>query len=256
MTKNRKPLIFITNDDGIQAKGINDLINEVKSLGEVVVVAPDGARSGMSAAITSASPLRVNLLREENDLTVYSCNGTPVDCVKLGINEILDKTPDLIISGINHGSNAAICVAYSGTVGAAMEGCVFGVPSFALSLEDHAPDADFTETLRYGRVVAEKMLQEKLPYGTYLNVNVPKIPDVKGMKVCVQTPGRWHSEFMKSKDALGKDIYWLTGKFVSEEPENECTDRWALDNGYASVVPIKIDLTKYSIIEQLKHWEI
>ncbi len=253
---NKKPLILITNDDGVQAKGIQCLIEVIRPLGEVVVLAPDGARSGMSSAITSHVPLRIFQLKQEENLTVYACTGTPVDCVKLAINEILDRKPDLVISGINHGSNAAICVVYSGTMGAALEGCILGIPSIGVSLTDHSPDADFSEACRYARIVAEKTLEEGLPEGVCLNVNVPNNANIKGMKVCTQTSGRWISEFMKSKDALGKDIYWLTGVFDNLNPNDENTDEWALANGYVSIVPSKIDLTAHHIVNQLKHWEI
>ena len=252
---NKKPLILITNDDGVHAKGIRSLIETMKPLGEIVVLAPDSARSGMSSAITSHVPLRVSQLKREENLTIYSCTGTPVDCVKLAINEILDRKPDLVISGINHGSNAAICVVYSGTMGAALEGCIFGIPSFGVSLTDHSLDADFSEAAKYARIVAEKILKEGLPEGVCLNVNVPDKDDIKGIKVCTQTPGRWISEFMKSKDATGKDIYWLTGVFDNFKPDDEGTDEWALDNGYVAIVPSKIDLTAHHVVDQLKHWE-
>ncbi len=255
MEQNKKPLILITNDDGIQAKGIQSLIEAIRPLGELIVLAPDGTRSGMSSAITSHLPLRVFQSRQEEDLTVYASNGTPVDCVKLAINEILDRTPDLVISGINHGSNSSICVVYSGTMGAALEGCIWGVPSFGISLTDHSSDADFTEAVKYAKIVAEKILKEGLPQGVCLNVNIPNIKDIKGMKVCTQTSGRWIAEFMKSQDALGKDIYWLTGKFDNHNPDDEDSDEWALSNGYVSIVPSKIDLTAYHVVNQLKHWE-
>jgi len=252
---NKKPLILITNDDGVHSKGILSLIEAIKSLGEIVVLAPDSARSGMSSAITPYIPLRVFQLKREDNLTVYSCTGTPVDCVKLAINEILDRKPDLVISGINHGSNAAICVVYSGTMGAALEGCIFDIPSFGISLANHSPNANFSEAAKYARIVAEKILKESLPEGVCLNVNVPDREDIKGMKICSQTPGRWVSEFLKSKDALGKDVYWLTGVFENFSPDDENTDEWALANAYVSVVPCKIDLTAYHIVAQLKHWE-
>ena len=254
-SNNKKPLILITNDDGVQAKGIQSLIEAIKPLGEIIVLAPDGSRSGMSSAITSHIPLRLHQLEQEENLTVYSCTGTPVDCVKLAINEILDRKPDLVISGINHGSNAAICVIYSGTMGAAIEGCIFGIPSFGVSLTDHSSNADFSEATKYARIVAEKILEEGLPEGVCLNVNVPNNNNIKGMKVCTQTPGRWISEFMKSKDAAGKDIYWLTGVFDNFSPNEESTDEWALANDYVSIVPCKIDMTAHRMVDQLKHWE-
>ena len=255
MTKNNKPLILISNDDGIQALGINQLIEAVRPLGEIVVVAPDGARSGMSSAITSAVPIRVSLIKKEENLTVWACTGTPVDCVKIGINELTDRKPDLVLSGINHGSNAAVCVIYSGTVGATLEGCIFGIPSLAVSLTDHASDADFSQAVKYAKSVAERVLKEGLPEGICLNLNIPNVPEVKGLKVCTQTKGYWSKEFMESKDAAGKPVYWLTGEFLNQECHNQECDEWALSQGFAALTPIQVDMTAYSLINQIKHWE-
>ncbi len=251
-----KPLILISNDDGVDAKGIRELTKKMRLLGEVVVVAPDGPRSGMSGAITANLPLRVRLLEDKEDLRVYSCTGTPVDCIKMGINEILDRRPDLVITGINHGSNASICVLYSGTMGAAIEGCVFGIPSIGMSLTDHAPDADFEQAAHYAQIVAAKVLREGLPNGVCLNVNVPNIAEIQGIKVCTQTRGQWVKEFYRSEDQVGRDVFWLTGEFENAEPENEQSDEWALANGFVSVVPCQIDMTAYAAINQLKHWEL
>ncbi len=250
-----KPLILISNDDGVDAKGIRELIKSVRPLGEVVVIAPDGPRSGMSGAITSVQPILIELQEEEPDLKIYRCSGTPVDCIKLGINEILDRKPDLVISGINHGSNAAICVLYSGTMGVALEGCIFGVPSIGVSLTDHRPDADFTQAAHYASLIAKKVLDESLPQGICLNVNVPHTNDIRGMKICSQTKGRWIKEFNKKTDKDGKTIYWLTGEFENYEPDNTGSDEWALANGYVSIVPTQIDMTSYEMIDRLKHWE-
>ena len=255
MQGNKKPLIFITNDDGVHAKGINDLIKSFRDLGEIFVIAPEGARSGMSSAITTSVPLQVKKLNEEDDLTIYSCTGTPVDCVKLGVDEILDRKPDLLVSGINHGSNAAVSVIYSGTIGAAIEGCIVGIPSIGISLTDHSTDADFSEAARLGKQVAKKVLQTGLPNGTCLNLNIPNIEKVAGIKICAQTKGRWVKEFLLEKDSNGELNYRLTGSFHNEEPENSSTDEWVLKEGYASLVPVKIDMTDYSFIEELKHWE-
>ena len=253
---NKKPLILITNDDGVQSKGLKSLIDAVRPLGEIVVLAPDGGRSAMSSAITVQVPVRISRMKQEDGLTVYACTGTPVDCVKLAVNEVLDRKPDLLISGINHGSNASICVVYSGTMGAALEGCICGIPSLGVSLTDHSENADFAEAQKYACLLAEKILKEGLPQGVCLNVNVPDRTDIKGMKICIQTPGRWIAEFMKSQDAVGRDVYWLTGVFDNHNPTDENTDEWALANGYVSVVPCKIDLTAHHVIDELKSWEI
>jgi len=255
MAKGKKPLIFITNDDGIQASGINTLIEAVRPLGEVLVVAPDSSRSGMSSAITAINPIRITLLKKEENLTVYSCSGTPVDCVKLGISEFADRKPDVLLSGINHGSNAAVCVIYSGTVGAALEGCIAGIPSVGISLTDLSAHADFSQAAEYGKRVAEKVLASGLPEGICLNLNVPNIPNVKGMKICSQTKGRWIKEIQEMENPNGKTVYWLTGEFLNDEPDNKHSDEWALNHGYAALVPLHIDMTDYAFLEKIKDWE-
>jgi len=255
MIDSKKPLILITNDDGVNALGLKKLIESIAPLGEVVVVAPDVPRSGMSSAISSINPIRVSLLKNESDLKIYSCTGTPVDCVKIGIDKLVHRKPDLLVSGINHGSNAAICVIYSGTVGAAFEGCIIGVPSLAVSLTDYSPHADFSEAARIGKSVAEKVLRDGLPKGICLNLNVPNIPQVKGLKIGSQTPGCWTKEFQEMKDPAGRSVYWLTGEFSNHDPDNENNDEWALTNGYAALVPLRIDMTAYDFIEKIKNWE-
>lgn len=255
MTKTNKPLILVTNDDGVNALGIKKLTDALRPLGEIVVIAPSGPRSGMSSAITSEVPLRVNLIGKEEGVTYYSCTGTPVDCVKLGVNEILPQKPDLVVSGINHGSNAGICVIYSGTIGAALEGCVFGIPSIGVSLTDHSPQADFSQSAHYAQLIARKVLEEGLPQGVCLNVNVPNIDNVKGIKVCTQTKGHWIKEFKQLQDPNNKTVYWLTGEFLNAEPHNTETDEWALANGYAAIVPLRIDMTAHQLVDQIKHWE-
>ncbi|MDL2224329.1 5'/3'-nucleotidase SurE [Bacteroidales bacterium OttesenSCG-928-M06] len=256
MTEQNRPLILITNDDGVYAKGINELINHLKDLGDIVVIAPDGARSGMSSAITSINPIRINKIKEYDNIIIFSCSGTPVDCIKLGINEILDRKPDLIVSGINHGSNSAVSVIYSGTLGAAIEGCIFGIPSIGISLTDHSPDADFSLALEYGKKIVKNTLKEGLPSGICLNLNIPNTQKIKGLKICSQTKGYWSKEFQKAKDPSGKTIYWLTGEFYNEDLDNTYNDEWALKHGYAALVPVQIDMTAYKAIEALKGWEI
>lgn len=251
MTRERR-LILVTNDDGVQAKGINELIESLRDLGDLVIFAPDGGRSGMSSAITSALPLRYKLVKREDGLAVYSCSGTPVDCVKLAINEVLDRKPDLLVSGINHGGNMAIAVNYSGTMGAAAEGCILDIPSLGVSLLNHSTDADFTEACRLGRMVACRVLREGLPEGTYLNLNIPDIPQVKGIKVCRQAAGRWVREFMRTETPHGSPAFWLTGYFENRVPVHPDNDTLALDDGYASLVPCKIDVTDYGFMAQLK----
>lgn len=254
----KKPLILITNDDGYRAKGIKSLAESLIGLGEIVVVAPDGPRSGMSSAITTIQPIRYHLLKKdtEKDLTVYVCTGTPVDCIKLGISQILDRKPDLVVSGINHGSNASICVIYSGTMGAAIEGCLYKVPSIGFSLLDHRSDADFSHTAKITRSVSESVLKTGLPKGVCLNVNIPhSSKELKGLKVCKQAPGQFVKEFKKSADGADNEIYWLTGYFENDSPDDVDTDEWALENGYASIVPTKVDMTDHALVDQIKNME-
>jgi 5'-nucleotidase len=251
----RKPLILITNDDGYQAKGIASLIEAMRGLGEIIVFAPDSHRSGMSSAISTSHALRARMYHKEDGLTAYMCNGTPVDCVKLALNEFTDRKPDLLVSGINHGSNAGISVLYSGTMGAAIEGCVFDVPSIGFSLCDFNNDADFTATAGIARRLAEKVLTKGLPVGVCLNVNVP-IGEIKGVKMTTQTNGKWVNEYFRSKDGAGGDVFWMTGNFENWEADNEDNDEWALANGYAAVVPVKIDMTAYDFMPELKKWEV
>lgn len=257
MNITKKPLILITNDDGYSAKGINALIEHVAGMGEIVVFAPDGARSGMSGAITSTTPIRFHLKSEnkEKNIKIYACSGTPVDCVKLAISEVLERKPDILLSGINHGSNASICVLYSGTMGAAIEGTIFGVPSIGFSLTNHHPDADFKPSEPIIKTITQKVLKEGLPHGVCLNVNIPSIEAPKGVKVCKQAKGQWVEEFYKSRDGLQKDVFWLTGRFRNDTPHDTETDEWALANGYTSVVPIQVDMTAEGVIPSLKKWE-
>lgn len=250
-----KPLIFITNDDGFQAKGIAALIDAVSDLGEIVVVAPDGPRSGMSGAITSIVPIRYSLVEKTDNVTIYSCTGTPVDCVKLGLSEILDRKPDLVVTGINHGSNASICVLYSGTMGAAIEGCLFKIPSIGFSLTNHSPYANFDNSKIVARKLSEQVLKTGLPEGICLNVNIPDSDILQGIKICKQASGQWVEEFVPSKDGANKDIFWLSGRFDNDDPNDEATDEWVLANGYVSIVPIKVDMTAHEYLDEIKLWE-
>ena len=253
MNENKRPLILITNDDGYRAKGIKTLTKYLKDTADIIVFAPDQPHSGMSSAITSINPLRYFLYKKEENVTTYICNGTPVDCVKLAMS-VLEREPDMIFSGINHGSNAAISVIYSGTMGAAIEGCIHGIPSVGMSLCDFDPNADFSQSGIIASQIAQRIWKEDLPKGICLNVNVPK-GDVKGVLIASQTKGNWTNEFQASKDAMQNDIFWMSGFFDNWEKENKTSDEWALANGYTSVVPVKVDMTHYELIDQLKHWE-
>ena len=250
----RKPLILIANDDGIIAPGIRVLIEEMVSFGDVVVVAPDKPQSGTGHGITIESPLRYNEVDVGFDCKAYSCSGTPVDCVKLAVNVILPVKPDLVVSGINHGSNSSINVIYSGTMSAAVEGALEGVPSLGFSLLDYSFEADFSVSRKVVRAIVKNTLQSGLPKGTCLNVNIPKIEssNFKGIKVCRQANANWEQEFDERVDPTGKKYFWLTGVFKNYD-EGTDTDEWALANGYASVVPVQYDLTAYDSMSELKN---
>ena len=252
--KEKKPLILISNDDGVDAEGIVKLAEVMRDLGDIVVFAPDGARSGMSCALTSTQPVKCELLLCDNGLAVYSCTGTPVDCVKLAMSEVLYQKPDLLVSGINHGGNQALAVHYSGTLGAAFEGCVFGVPSFGISLYGYNSGSDFSESCRIGRILAEKILKNGLPQGVYLNLNIPNVPKVKGIAIGRQTEGKWVREYNREKSADGEILYWLTGDFEVSGSGYTDNDVMLLSSGYASIVPCKLDVTDYAFMEELKKW--
>ena len=248
--------IFLTNDDSYRSKGFEAAIEIARKFGRVIAVAPDAPQSGKSQAITIYNPLYLRKVRDEEDVTAYSLNGTPVDCVKMAFDHLLcDEKIDLAISGINHGSNAAVNVLYSGTMGAAIETTFYNIPSIGLSLTDHDLDANFEGAIKYGTQIIEAVLaDDTLPRSLCLNVNVPNIPceEIKGIRTSRQTKGYWREEFYKRTDPHGRDYFWLTGAFSNAEPQAEDTDEWALANGYVSVVPVQIDLTAYEQIEQLK----
>ncbi|MBK6966716.1 MAG: 5'/3'-nucleotidase SurE [Bacteroidales bacterium] len=251
-----KPLILITNDDGIHAPGIRTLIRLMRQLGDVLVVAPDKPMSGMGHAVTITSPLRVHKLAEEPGYTEYSSNGTPADCIKLGQKAILGRKPDLIVSGINHGSNSSVNVIYSGTMAAVLEGALENVPSIGFSLNDYAYAADFSKCEPYILVIARNVLSKGLPEYTCLNVNIPAVngSPIKGIKIVRQAMAYWDEKFDHRKDPHEREYYWLTGVFRNRE-EGEDTDEWAIHNNYVSVVPLHFDLTSHKTIPLLKEWE-
>ena len=255
----RSPLILVTNDDGMLAKGMEALISVARKFGDVVAISSREPMSGMSHAITIKVPLRVKLVSEEPGLKRYVTNGTPVDGVKLVFNSLSDRKPDLLLSGINHGSNSSSSVLYSGTMAAAMEGAVNHIPSIGFSLLSFDPDADFSASKEVINEVIQHVVSKGLPDGICLNVNVPALPseEIRGIKICSQANGYWKEEFEKRTDPNGAIYYWLTGFFHNREPENggTGTDEWALKNGYASVVPINTDLTAYDVLEQMKSME-
>ncbi len=253
-----KPLILVTNDDGITAPGIKSLVSVARKFGEVVVVAPDSPQSGMGHAITLTKPLRLHPSDMFEGIRSYECSGTPVDCVKIAVDKVLDRKPDLCISGINHGSNSSINVIYSGTMSAAVEAALEGIPSIGFSLCDFAHDADFS----VARYAAEKVITQVLKYGlednTLLNVNVPKVKleELEGIKICRQAMAKWEEEFDARKDPHGREYFWLTGKFVNND-KGEDTDEWALAHKYVSVVPVQYDLTAHKGIDFInQNWDL
>lgn len=252
-------MILITNDDGILAPGINALVEAAKKFGDILVVAPDSPQSGQGHAITINSPLKLRRVNVFEEITAYECTGTPVDCVKLAKNVILkNQKIDLCLSGINHGSNASINILYSGTMSAAMEASLEGIPSIGFSLMNFSFDADFTASQFYAEKLIAAMLHHSSPTARLLNVNIPDGPleSIKGIKVCRQGEGTWIEEFQEGQDPRGEKYYWLSGKFESfEDIDNQDNDIWALKNGYVSVVPSGHDLTKYSEIEHIKYIE-
>ncbi|MGZ4056324.1 MAG: 5'/3'-nucleotidase SurE [Bacteroidia bacterium] len=255
--KLKRPLILVTNDDGVTAPGIASLIEVMKTIGDVIVVAPDKPQSGMGHAITINSTLRINKIKVYNVKEEYSCSGTPVDCVKIAVNKILHRKPDLCVSGINHGSNMSINVIYSGTMSAAVEGAIEGIPSIGFSLLDETIGADFSVSKKVVKKIALKVLEKGLPAGVCLNVNIPKskADEIKGIKICRQAKANWVEELDERKDPSGKPYFWLTGKFDNFDKGQKDTDVWALENNYVSVVPTQFDMTSYPAIKIIDKWK-
>ncbi|MGA8853746.1 MAG: 5'/3'-nucleotidase SurE [Christiangramia sp.] len=255
----KKPLILVTNDDGITAPGIRTLVEVMKELGDVIVVAPDSPQSGMGHAITISDTLFCEqvTIKESYKHKEYSCSGTPADCVKIATQEILHRKPDLCVSGINHGSNSSINVIYSGTMSAAVEAGIEGIPAIGFSLLDYSLNADFEPTRKYIKTITRNVLKNGLPKGVVLNVNFPKLTSekIKGIKICRQANAQWEEEFDKRTNPQGREYYWLTGKFVNKD-DGEDTDEKALEEGFVSVVPVQFDLTAHHFIKDLSSWSL
>jgi 5'-nucleotidase len=253
-----KPLILVTNDDGITAPGIRTLINIMNKIGKVIVVAPDSPQSAMGHAITINSPLHCEKIKGTSGPQIeYSCSGTPADCVKLAVNELLDRKPDICVSGINHGSNSSINVIYSGTMSAAIEAGIQGIPAIGFSLLDFTWNADFKPLKKFILQITNETLKNGIPKDIVLNVNFPKLNEekIKGIKICRQAKANWNEEFDKRTNPMGREYYWLTGTFIIQD-QGKDTDEWALSNGYISVVPTKFDLTELKSIKQLNKWNL
>jgi 5'-nucleotidase len=252
----KKPVILITNDDGISAPGIRNLVEAVKDLGKIVVVAPDKPQSGMGHAITIGSPLRLHAAHSFEGVESYQCTGTPVDCVKLAVDKVLHRKPDLCLSGINHGANHSINVIYSGTMSAAVEAAIESIPSIGFSLLDFSIEANFEGAKKYARIIVEKLLSTEQDKHMILNVNIPAVAaeEIKGIKICRQAYAKYEEDFVERNDPHGRKYYWLTGEFVNFDKGKD-TDVWALANNYVSVVPVQFDMTNYILKEKFeKEW--
>jgi 5'-nucleotidase len=249
-----KPVILVTNDDGVTAPGLRNLVLSMMKIGKVVVVAPDSPQSATGHAITISRPLRLDKVNvfEKEKIEAWQCSGTPVDCVKLAVNRVLHRKPDFLVSGINHGSNSSINVIYSGTMSAAMEGAIEGIPSIGFSLLNFDLNADFKAASHYAEVIVRNMIKIGMPENTLLNVNIPYLvkSKIKGIKICRQANAKWEEEFDEREDPHRRKYYWLTGKFVNRDSGND-TDEWALKNGYVSIVPVQFDLTAHHAIPHL-----
>ncbi|MBP3228571.1 MAG: 5'/3'-nucleotidase SurE [Bacteroidaceae bacterium] len=250
----QRPFLLLSNDDGYAAKGIAALIDTLRPLCDLLVVAPDGARSGMSMAMTTSVPVTLRLVRKERGLKVYACSGTPTDCVKLAVAQLVKgRRPDLVVSGINHGDNSSVNSHYSGTMGAAYEGVMHGIPAVAFSLCDFDPDADFSPLRPYLIDIVFKAIAAGLPPMTCLNVNFPNVAPYKGVRVCRMARTHWENEFARTRRPnTGSYVYWLTGDRVDDEPQADDTDAWALAHGYVAVTPETLDVTAHGLVEVLK----
>ncbi len=255
--KGRKT-ILVTNDDGYGAPGLVYLTGVLRDLARIVVVAPDGPRSGCSSSFTSTKPVTLKRVEDDGDVALYACSGTPIDCVKLALHRLFSQVhPDLIVSGINHGGNDSICIMYSGTMGAVLEGCVVGVPAIGFSLLDHRREADFSATGEYIRDITAQVLANPMDRGVSLNINIPATADLKGVRVCRQAKGMWWKEFhyVEGDENSGEATFFVTGEYRNEEPEATDTDRYWLERGYISVVPVQVDYTSHNHIGQLGYLE-
>lgn len=253
-----KPLILVTNDDSIVSPGIRTLIEVMKTIGNVVVVAPDSPQSAMGHAITINNTLHIDKVKLDTELEhEYSCSGTPVDCVKIAVNEILKRKPDLCVSGINHGSNSSINVIYSGTMSAAVEAGIEGIPAIGFSHLDYSWETNLEPIKKWVKKITLEVLEKGLPEGVVLNVNFPKekAGAIKGVKVCRQAKANWEEKFDKRTNPQGKEYYWLSGEFVNKD-KGQDTDEWALENSYVSIVPVQFDLTAHHAIQTINNWDL
>lgn len=252
----KRPLLLISNDDGYQAKGIQELVKMLSDYGDILVCAPDSARSGYACAFSCTTPLTLTLQEKRPGVEIWSCNGTPVDCVKMALAELCPRRPDMVIGGINHGDNGSVNTHYSGTMGVVLEGCMKYIPSVAFSLCDHRNDADFEPLRPLIRQVTGRVLSDGLPQGVCLNVNFPLVETFKGVRVCRMAKGTWGNEVTKCHHPRGYDYWWMVGTYTNDEPEAEDTDNWALNHGYVAITPTQIDVTAYSALDLINSWDL
>lgn len=254
---NKRPFILIANDDGYHSHGIRQLVDFVSEMADVLVVAPEGARSGYSCAFSATDYLRLKVRHNMGNAEVWSCSGTPVDCVKIALSQLCQgRRPDLILSGINHGDNSSVNNHYSGTMGAALEGCMKYIPSVAFSSCYYDEEANLEPLRPYVQQIVRKVLSEGLPKGICLNVNFPARQHFEGVKVCRMTFGSWVEEIDKCRHPRGYDYYWVVGHYHNDEPGIEGTDQYALNNGYVAITPTKVDVTAYDFMKQLQDWKL
>ena len=251
-----RPLILISNDDGYQSRGLAALIEAVRPLGDIFVVAPDGPRSGASCSITDIVPISYRHIRSEEGLTVYACNSTPCICVKLALDQLLMRQPDLIVAGINHGSNASVNVHYSGTTAVTTEAALHGIPSAAFSLDNHNPEAPVDHLAPICRHIAQLTLSNGLPYGSYLNVNFPDVEAFKGIRVCRMAYSRWVEEFEPCNRSRGGHYFWLAGEQIDDEPNDDSTDLWAMRHDYVAITPVMVDPTDHKLRQTMQQWDL
>ena len=248
----QRPLFLLSNDDGYEAKGLQCLIEALRPVADLLVMAPEDGRSGAGCSISAATPLRYRIVRQEPGLTLCACSGTPVDCVKVALNEFADRRPDLVVGGINHGDNSSVNTHYSGTMGVVTEGALQGIPAVAFSLCDHSANADFAPLMPYLADIALKTLNAKLPPFTCLNVNFPQAASFKGIRLCRMAHSRWEHELARREHPWGGTYFWLVGDCRELEPEADDTDRYALAHGYIAITPTQLDVTDYKLKEDLK----
>lgn len=254
---NKRPYILVTNDDGINAKGIRLLIETAKKFGDVLVVAPDAPQSAKSHSITQAIPIKIDKIIEEEGYAEYSTSGTPVDCVKIAIHELSNRKFDLILSGVNHGANTSVSVLYSGTMAAAIEGGLHDINSIGFSVDNHDPSVDFPEIIPYMEKIIAEVIEKSLAKGVSLNVNFPDTTKqkIKGIKTVKGADGVWGEEFVKANDPHKRNFVWITGALTNNEEGRADTDLYQIEQGYATVTPIKLDFNYIDYLEELSSWE-